>query len=497
VTKILESLADTLVACPADGAADGDPAHDGRDVDASTYRPFPHQARFHEETSRYKAAIGGLGMGKTAMGTMEALYHSWQYLGDTPHVGIVGAPTYPMIRDVIVPSFRKFWPKELLRGGSWDAAYMRSEMVLHTSLGSAILFRSLDAGRYERLRGVEDCAWLWFDEACLLADREAWLVGIGRLRHKSARVRTAWITTTPRGEDWVARDFVLEPRQGYACVRGTTLDNKALPADYVESLRQNLSPEQFRQEALGEIVAPEGAVYKALSRQPWPDGNVLIPSPTHHMGQARIAVDFGRENPRAIVVRRMHVSNPSGRGMSWLDVVVDEWREPDGRPPRDHLIEDMISGVRALGHPIELIHGDPAGDSRNDHEHMTSAQRLASGLGVPFLPPPSTLRGKRQGEELVAGRIRNAAGERRLVWLGTGKRDAAGGCVAVAENSLRAHLQLQYPARKLGSQSAATESLKDGVNDHDTDAVRYDQVAEHGAPKLSASTFAAGRVAGA
>ncbi|MFQ5474163.1 MAG: hypothetical protein ACE5FA_14935, partial [Dehalococcoidia bacterium] len=159
------NLAASLDACPPDDEAEyGGPGKQSRaKTKAQTYRPYPHQLKFHESRSHRKAAIGGLGMGKTAMGCMEAVYVSCIYNASVPHVGIVGAPTYPMIRDVILPVFKEYWPRQLLRGGSWEKAWAKSEKVLYLDTGSAIFFRSMDRENFERTRGIEYVGWAWID----------------------------------------------------------------------------------------------------------------------------------------------------------------------------------------------------------------------------------------------------------------------------------------------------------------------------------------------
>ena len=48
-------------------------------------------------TERFSFYVGGIGAGKTYAGAVRAIRHSDQHPGS---LGLVGAPTYPMLRDV-------------------------------------------------------------------------------------------------------------------------------------------------------------------------------------------------------------------------------------------------------------------------------------------------------------------------------------------------------------------------------------------------------------
>ena len=123
------------------------------------YEPLPSQKVFHDSEARFKVFSGPVGSGKTMTLCQEVVRYTYQNKGRT---GLVGAPTYPMLRDATVASLC-----ELL-----DYVKIAFEMNKSTNtmtipeVGSRILFRSLD--EYERLRGTS-LAWFGGRRADLCA----------------------------------------------------------------------------------------------------------------------------------------------------------------------------------------------------------------------------------------------------------------------------------------------------------------------------------------
>lgn len=60
------------------------------------YDPFESQGRFHDDLARFKGFSGPVGSGKSNALCREALRLAYANPGRT---GLIGAPTYPMLRD--------------------------------------------------------------------------------------------------------------------------------------------------------------------------------------------------------------------------------------------------------------------------------------------------------------------------------------------------------------------------------------------------------------
>ena len=132
----------------------------------------------------------------------------------------------------------------------------KSNMVAELTNGTTVLFRSAD--QPDRLRGP-NLGWFYLDEAALM-NRLTWDVMIGRLRESPGR---GWLTTTPKGFNWVYSLVAESQLADYEMVRCATHANPYLPDDFVASLRDAYGEGVFaRQEIEGEFVEPEGAIFK-------------------------------------------------------------------------------------------------------------------------------------------------------------------------------------------------------------------------------------------
>jgi len=127
--------------------------------------------------------------------------------------GMVIAPTFPMMRDVTLRTFL-----ELLERGGLRYDYNKSEYSVVFN-GAQVLFRSADAP--ERLRGV-NLNWAYLDEA-LRCTMKLWRIILGRLRQGDKPC--AWITTTPKGRNWVWHYWVEKEDPDYKIVHARTVDN--------------------------------------------------------------------------------------------------------------------------------------------------------------------------------------------------------------------------------------------------------------------------------
>ena len=247
----------------------------------------PAQWAFVKSDARFSFYVGGVGAGKTFAGAARAIL---RMIASPGSLGLIGAPTYPMLRDATQRAFFELLPRPLIR------RYHRDEERLTLTNGAEVLFRSLDSP--DRARGL-NLAWLWLDEAPLCG-YYAWQVLKGRLR-QPGHPTAAWATGTPRGEDGFARDFETRPAPSHALYRAATWANAHnLPPDYIASL--GYTGAFARQEIEGLFVAFEGLVY---AFDPTPGAHVRDPATRGEgAGWARVigGVDWGYTHPTAALV---------------------------------------------------------------------------------------------------------------------------------------------------------------------------------------------------
>jgi hypothetical protein len=254
----------------------------------------PAQDAFVRCAARFSFYVGGVGAGKTLAGAVRSLARALDQPGS---LGLIGAPTYPMLRDSTqrtlfelleglgegargseLPghgadglksvetappgsdfSRRRRTPalksRESKGQDTLPYTYNKSEGHLSLANGSEILLRSLDEP--DRVRGL-NLAWFWLDEAPLCG-YYAWQILKGRLR-QSGYETAGWATGTPHGRDGYARDFEIERKAHHALFRASTHDNAAhLPEDYIADL--GYTGALYDQEVLGLFAAFEGLVY--------------------------------------------------------------------------------------------------------------------------------------------------------------------------------------------------------------------------------------------
>lgn len=204
---------------------------------------YPQQEEFVQSEVKFTGFVSGIGGGKTTAGAIRSLVHGM----NTKGTGLIGAPTYPMLRDSTLRTFRAVCGEAIQR-------FNRSEMRITFINGNEVLLRSTDDP--DHLRGP-NIAWIWLDEAQLMSE-EAWHIIEGRLREG---VRRAWATFTPNGKrHWTYRVFGQDS-SNHKLFHARTQDNPWLPKDYIAALEASYTGSFAAQELGGEFVEPEGALF--------------------------------------------------------------------------------------------------------------------------------------------------------------------------------------------------------------------------------------------
>jgi PBSX family phage terminase large subunit len=306
-----------------------------KSLNAKTIDLFGKQYEFAVSPAHFAALNGGIGSGKSIAGAVRTLYAALGSIGgakvQTPNVGVVTAPTYPMLRDASIRTFFEI-------AGDLVTDWRKSENIAVLRNGSEILFRSAD--KPDTLRGPNLTYW-WGDEAAYYQS-DVWRVMIGRLRQYGAQ-GYAWVTTTPKGRNWLYREFVQQQRADYAIFNIRTTQNPFLDRAYVAGLQEAYTGDFARQELEGDFVAFEGLIYPEFNR----DTHVT----TEAAGQYAYylaGVDWGYANPGVILVFGV---DGDGR----MTLVREEYQ-------RQRRIEEWAALARALYDTfrIQTFYCDPA-----------------------------------------------------------------------------------------------------------------------------------------
>lgn len=247
------------------------------------------QQSFVNDDHLYSLFLGGIGAGKSHAGAVKALT---QEIIRPDTLGLVVAPTYPMLRDASWRTSLDLWEPLI-------AEVVRSEMRIVFKNGAEAIFRTADDP--ERLRGP-NMSWAWMDEAAQ-CHPDTWKIVIGRLR-QHGRAGRAWLTTTPKGMNWVYEVFVAKANDDTTMFRAATRLNPFLATEYVRSLTTQYEGDFAAQELEAEFIADQAG---ALLEWKWLDGARTRPSVwTERGGQLHAGVDVAGpgEDETVLVVRQ-------------------------------------------------------------------------------------------------------------------------------------------------------------------------------------------------
>lgn len=215
---------------------------------------LPHQKAFNLSQAKHPLLVGGYGSGKTQAFIQRSVD---QHVKNRGYVGLMAEPTYPMIRDVLLPDLENYLQKSGIR-----YKFRRDEMSITSRYGK-ILLRS--AENYRRWASL-NLAWGGLDEIALLRDSGAWLMLLSRLR--KGLTLSAHATTTPEGFNFVYDMWEDDPGEGYELIRADTRDNIYLPEEYIKSLLQNYDERLVLQYMRGLFVnINAGLIYHAYDEE--------------------------------------------------------------------------------------------------------------------------------------------------------------------------------------------------------------------------------------
>ena len=273
---------------------------------APVFTATPAQTVFVDDRNAETAYVGGVGSGKTASGVQRAARHLKEW--NPGEMGLIVAPTVPMMDNAIIPELRKWG---LLDGPG--VTFNRSKKRVEYPNGSVLILESANNDKkIERLRAM-NLAWAWIDEAAYQA-RKVYNVVSDRLRVGS--YRNLFVTTTPRGFNWVHEVFAdldeythphdlpegeVRRSASTTSVLGVPTDaNPENPDDYIRRQERQRSGEAYEQEIQGKFVSFEGLVYKWFGR----DHRVARDDLPETWDRTLYGVDWGGSAPTAIVTIR-------------------------------------------------------------------------------------------------------------------------------------------------------------------------------------------------
>lgn len=336
----------------------------------------PAQKAFITGTESFSAYIGGVGAGKTFGNIVRTLLMLTQdpigEVHEKPR-GLIGAESYPVLEDIIMPAWEKV--QNIIRdrapnGPFAEKQYIKSKRRVILNNGARIDFRSLD--KPNSLRGRE-LTCFGIDEGRNV-NRLSWDRLFDRLRQPGYR-HAGYVTSTPAGHDWMYDLFHEDsPDRGFDPVTGqpfvwynapTYANERYLPQEYIARLKANLHGNMFEQEYMGRFIGTvEGSVYPEYDRD-----TMMVPLQYDPAIPFYSFWDFGigdlgvvvfaqivhqaikQEDGDVLYIPHLHVLDAIGQ----KDLPAKDWAE----------IWYAWLGSNTNGRKPVASYGDPAGRQRN------------------------------------------------------------------------------------------------------------------------------------
>jgi len=217
--------------------------------------------------------VGGFGSGKSDAGVMKTFMMKMKY---PKHKVAYYLPTYGLVRDIAFDKFTHF-----LEGLNISYTLNKSDKEILIDGMSSIIFRTMSEP--ESIVGYE-VAYSLIDEADILPKdkmHNAYDKIIGRNRAIDNAVVD--MVSTPEGFKFLYD----KATSGYfKVIKAKTTDNKFIPDSYIESLREQYSPELLKAYIEGEFVnLTTGSVYHYFDRASHSTSLEPIRNEPLHIGQ--------------------------------------------------------------------------------------------------------------------------------------------------------------------------------------------------------------------
>lgn len=220
-----------------------------------------HQKQFIDSNKASTGLVAGFGAGKSYAGTLKSIIKKMQY----PSVKVAYyLPTYPHIRDI---AFEKF--PEMCEELGLYYQLNKSDKELHIQNFGSIIFRNMSEPEY--IIGYE-VGYSLIDECDILPKAKMSkafknILARNRAKLPDGSPNQVDVVGTPEGYRWFYDRFVTNATDQYKLIRARTMDNKHLPDDYIDKLKEDYDEKLLQQYLLGEFVNVNGsAVYHQFDR---------------------------------------------------------------------------------------------------------------------------------------------------------------------------------------------------------------------------------------
>lgn len=213
------------------------------------------QWRFLEAAGSYKGrlALGGNRIGKSDQGAYECVLavtgqHPYKKYPAKGKGWIVGLD-FNMVRDVNIPKFNKFLPRNF----TVDSDFSKADKIWWIRSGERewkVQFKSSDSGRAKFQ--ADDVDWIWFDE-----EPEKVEIFSECMMRLVDRAGNWWMTATPvNGTAWLK---ALSERDDIFVTSGAMWDNPHIPEEEIAKAAEELSEDERLVRIEGQYIVFGGS----------------------------------------------------------------------------------------------------------------------------------------------------------------------------------------------------------------------------------------------
>jgi hypothetical protein len=363
------------------------------------FSPHPTQWEALNFKTQFGAAICGSQSGKTTVGAVWAgLEIQREMARDDPRPGLIGAPTYKVLRQ---STLQKFWEQFPNLQQYFKKQESTIEIPYQNKKGENKIY-SIFVRSFDRPLGVEGMSpgWAWLDEFGL-CDQLAWTVVKTRMTVTLGRI---FITTTPYNTGFLYRDIYTPWKEGVDTRMSIFTWSAYDLADFFDQLAEKekgekareyqmkaqgirehllnekraLSPEEFAKRYMGKFSKMTGLVYN-LSE------NHIIPRETKRWDKVIGGIDWGYHHPAVGVYGlegdKWYVIGEWAGTKNTTDDIIDACKElqeefgvsrwyADSANPEKIKQANKGTGLYVVGFKKQKQHrqGDVAGTSRSSIE---------------------------------------------------------------------------------------------------------------------------------
>jgi hypothetical protein len=378
------------------------------------YRARPHQLNVLRSRKRYVFLGGGVGCGKTDIGT---LWHLVKAINETPPgvLGLITANSYTQLIDSTLRNVYRNYQRFGILVDPPDLPRTHRPFNIQVWSGThwvEILCRSLE--KFELLAGIE-VGWFWADEVWQTR-REAFELLQARLRDKrmaSPAMAGLLTTTLDDPTSWMYDVFVNHYQPELMDVfYATTHDNaRNLPEGFIDGLKATYSKPLFERMVLSKWVSLTGTrVY-------------------YNFGRAEQVSEQADYDPALPILWSLDFNIGENKPMSSCLCQIKKGPGPDGRlRPQLHVFDEIIldtsdthdviaefqsrDRLARLKVPV-AVYGDASGRSRDTRSRQTDYTILAQAgfrrQKIPAHNPPI-----RDRHNAVNGLLKNVNDDVRL-----------------------------------------------------------------------------------